>query len=184
MGTDVYTLTYTTQAGLEEAMAFYNKIVVPADEISFSGSLAGNAGGRPADITISRDNADAPFEVTIQVGLAQGQSLGANPYFQDYGSAVSALGDKNTLYSQRYRLYYNEGKLCRQYSTSYVSTLTTKQFTALYQAEYAKQTGFKKSESSYDKTYRFSKDNASWTVSLTKSRGDDDSAYLTIVCEM
>ncbi len=184
LGNNVYTLTYTTQSSQEEAMAFYNKIVIPTDEVSYDGSLAGNANGHPADITISRNSADAPFEVTIQVGLSEQQKVELNPYFQEYSGGVPALGEKNTLYSQRFRLFYSENKLCREYSTSYVSTLTTKQFTDLYQKEYGKETGFKKTEDRYNKTVSFTKDNATWKVSLTKSTGGDDNIYLTIVCEL
>ena len=182
LGTDVYTLIYTTEASEDEAISFYNQIVIPMGEISYDESLTGQAGDNFADITLSREQGQ-PLEVMLQIGLTDAQKSESNPYFADYNEAVTALGDGNMLYSRRFRKFYINDKLASQYISSYVCKLSTKKFTSLYEGAYKKQDGFSKAEDRYGKTYHFTLDSKAWSVAITKNTDDNAAVYLTIVCD-
>ncbi len=182
LGTDVYTLTYTTKADQDEVMAFYNKLVIPNEEISFEGALSGNVNDNPVDITLNRENDTAPFEVMIQIGLTPQQKTDTNPYFGDYTGNVTALGDKNILYSQRFRLFYQNGKLNREYSINYISKLSLREFNDLYKNALGTEKNFVKLTNGYENAFSFTKDNAIYKVSLSRRSDSDTEVYLTIVC--
>ena len=182
LGSDVYTVSYTTGATESEIVSFYNQFVVPMDEIAFADSLEGKVGDNPVDITLDIEK-DMPLAVTLQIGLTTQQQPASNPYFANYSGTVAVPSDKNTPYSTIYRNFYESERLTVEYVQTYVSTMTVKQFTSLYTSAFGKEAGFQKQEDSYGKSFTFTKDNSAWLVSLTKNGQSAGSIYLTIVCD-
>lgn len=152
IGKDLYTVSYASDASLEEISEYYQSLLTYMDEYSEEDFLQGDIGDHHVLVSINDAYDDDFRHVDMSIGLAEDEYVDENPFFADLPGGLVEISGMIRLQEASYLTSIYSADEVR-YLTVYETDLTEEDFAAFYQEKYGKIPGFSEDRDDYGLTY-------------------------------
>lgn len=148
IGKDLYSVSYYSEASVEELNSYYRSLMTDIDEeYSSEDFIEGDINTQHTFVSLHEEEEDDTY-VSISLGAKKEDYSDENPYFSDYPEGLIEKIKPATITEQNYQVQYSRynDNVIIQYFKIYTTELTVDKAVKFYSDKYNGQEGFSLTE--------------------------------------